>query len=48
MTYYITEVEKTVAKLIVSETRTTSKAVRDIAVAAIRAAGNLAIVREEG
>ena len=48
MTYTITEMENTKAKLIVSETRTTSKEFADMIVAAIKAKGNLAVVREEG
>ena len=48
MSYFITELEDTRARLIVSETRTTSKEFADLVTAAIKAKGNLAIVREEG
>lgn len=41
MTYFITEMENTLAKLIVSETRTTSKEIADMVEAAIKARGNL-------
>ena len=41
MTHFITEMENTKAKLIVSETRTTSKEIADMVEAAIKARGNL-------
>ena len=47
MSYTITEVERTKAKLVVSETRTTSKEFADVIVAIIKAKGNIALVREE-
>jgi hypothetical protein len=48
MTYFITELENTKARLIVSETRTTSEAFADMVIAAIKAKGNLPIFRGEG
>ena len=48
VTYTITEVENTKAKLVVSETRTTSKEFCDVIVAIIKAKGNVALVLEEG
>lgn len=48
MTWFITAHENTTARLIVSETRTTDKAVADLVVAVLEARGLIVSVRTEG
>lgn len=48
MTYFITALENTKARLIASETRTTSKAIADLVAAELKAQGFIVIVRSEG
>lgn len=47
MTYFITALTNNRAKLIVSETRTTDKAIADMIVAHLEAAGHLVNVRTD-
>ena len=48
MTYFITALENTKARLIVSETRTTDAALRDMIAATLKAQGHIVIIRAEG
>lgn len=48
MTFFITAHENTPARLTVSETRTTDKAIADLVVAVLEARGLIVFVRTEG
>jgi len=48
MTYYVTAHTNDQAKLIVSETRTTDKAIADLVAEHLKAAGHIVARRQEG